>query len=41
MKEYTWHNIYDSLPDGEYVFQKEVVYPYIVFEFVVSVRAPS
>jgi len=31
MKEYTWHNSYDSLPDGEYVFQKEVVYPYAVF----------
>ena len=36
MKEYTLHNNYDSLPDGEYVFQKEVVYPYVVF--VVSLR---
>ena len=36
MKEYTWHNNYNLLPDGEYVFQKEVVYLYVVF--VVSVE---
>ena len=36
VKEYTWHNSYDSLQDGEYVFQKEVVYPYVVF--IVSVE---
>jgi hypothetical protein len=41
MKEYTWNNSYDSLPDGEYVFQKEVIYPYVVFEFVVSVKVSS
>ena len=36
MKEHTWHNSYDLLPDGEYVFRKEVVYLYVVF--VVSLR---
>ena len=32
----TWHNSYDSIPDGEYIFQKEVVYPYVVFVVLVE-----
>ena len=31
IKEYTWHNSYDSLLDGGYIFHQEVVYPCVVF----------
>ena len=31
MKDYTLRNSYDLILDDDYVFQKEEVYPYVVF----------